>query len=130
MTTEQDRALVRQVNDERKSKRMSTQLATQSKGAQIERVMIENDLSALTPEARVTYYREVCETLGLNWVTRPFSYIQFQGKTVLYANKDATEQLRRRDDVSITKLERDRFDDVYVVTAYAMLPSGRTDSST
>lgn len=96
----------------------------------IERVALLNDLRQLDAAMRVSYYQALCESLHLNWLTRPFSYLEFQGKVVLYANKDATEQLRRINDVSIVQLERQQIHDVYVVTAYAELPSGRRDSST
>ena len=48
---------------------------------------------------------------------------------MLYARKDATDQLRRNSQVSIIKLERETVNGVYVVTAYAQDGAGRTDSS-
>jgi hypothetical protein len=97
---------------------------------QIENVLIAGDLSKLNEEQRLSYYYKVCSSLGLNPLTRPFEYMNFQGKTILYARKDATEQLRQIHGVSIIKLERELIDDVFVITATAQLPSGRTDSST
>jgi len=98
-------------------------------GAVLEQVVVGGDLSKLTPTQRVSYYRQVCESLSLNPLTKPFSYIMLNGKLVLYANRDCTDQLRHRAKISIQKLERERQDDVYVVTAYAETPEGRTDSS-
>jgi hypothetical protein len=66
----------------------------------------------------------------LNPATRPFSYLVLNGKTVLYANKDCTDQLRKRDQISITIPSREVHEDVYVVTARAQTPNGRTDEST
>jgi hypothetical protein len=97
---------------------------------QIENVLIAGDLSKLTEEQRLTYFYKVCESVGLNPLTRPFEYMTFQGKTILYARKDATEQLRNLRNVAITKLERELIDDVFIITATAQLPNGRTDSST
>jgi hypothetical protein len=51
------------------------------------------------------------------------------GKTLLYARKDATDQLRTLRKVSITRLEREQLGDLLVVTASAMTADGRTDSS-
>jgi len=48
---------------------------------------------------------------------------------VLYAKKDATDQLRNIRRVSIIKLERDRLEDIYLVTATAQSVDGRQDSS-
>lgn len=95
----------------------------------LEQVVIGGDLSKLTAEQRVSYYKAVCESIGLNPLTRPFDYIVLNGKLTLYAKKDAADQLREKRGVSITKLERETAGGVYVVTAYASTRDGRTDSS-
>ena len=95
----------------------------------IESVITAGDLSRLEPIQRVNYYTAVCQSVGLNPLTKPFEYITLNGKMVLYARKDATDQLRDIRKVSITRLERERIDSVYVVTAYAQTVDGRTDSS-
>ena len=69
----------------------------------IEKVLVGGDLSKLTPEERLTYYKRVCESLGLNPLTRPFDYITLGGKLILYARRDAAEQLRDRRRISITR---------------------------
>jgi len=96
----------------------------------MEKVIAEGDLSKLTPKQRVEYYMSVCDSLGLNWRTRPFDYISLKGKLTLYTKKDATEQLRKAQSVSVPTLEHDLMGDIYVVTAHAVMPSGRTDAST
>lgn len=96
-------------------------------GAIIERVIAAGDLSKLTPADRTKYYSEVCRSVGLNPFTRPFEYLTLKGKLVLYARKDATEQLRRINQVSIHKVEKEQDGDFYVVTAYARTPDGRED---
>lgn len=112
-----------------------SQLATQPQpdtdvsGALMERVILLNDLRPLSAQERVQYYRSVCQSLGLNWLTRPFSYLDLQGRVQLYANRDAADQLRRVNGVSVTKLERELMGDVYAVVAYATDITGRTDSS-
>jgi hypothetical protein len=97
---------------------------------QIETVLLTGDLSKLTPEQRMQYFKQVCESLGLNPLTKPFEYITLNGKMVLYAKRDATEQLRKIHKVSITSLTVSQVQDVYVVTALAQDGTGRTDSST
>lgn len=98
--------------------------------AAIERVLVQGDLSRLTEGQRLAYYKSLCESVGLNPLTQPFQYITLSGRLTLYARKDATDQLRKLHGVSIEKLEKDRIEDVYVVTAYAKDATGRTDSST
>ena len=108
----------------------SRAVATREPGAVIEQVVMKGDLAALAPEERVAYYREVCESLNLNPLTKPFEYINLDGKLTLYARRDATDQLRNLRQVSVTIVARERVEDVYIVTARATLPDGRTDEST
>lgn len=95
----------------------------------VEKVVMQGDLSQLNPEQRVLYYRKVCESVGLNPFTRPFDYIMLNGKLTLYAKKDATEQLRKLNGISIEKIEGKVIEDLYVVTATASTKDGRRDES-
>ncbi len=111
-------------------KTMTTTLATTSKSLQaIERVLIQGDLSQLSESDRLNYYRAVCESLGLNYLTSPFAYIKLQGRLTLYAKREATEQLRKLYSVSVQIVSRELVEDIYVVTARATLPDGRCDES-
>src|SRR5574338_278121 len=96
----------------------------------IEQVVVQGDLSKLSPIERVTYYKKVCESMGLNPLTKPFDYILLSGKLTLYARKDCTEQLRKIHGVSIEDLQKQVIDDIYIVNAKARDKSGRTDEST
>lgn len=96
----------------------------------IEQVVMQGDLSLLTSEQRVVYYNKVCESVGLNPFTRPFDYIKLNGKLTLYAKKDATEQLRKLNGISIENLESSMMDDLYIVKATAKTPDGRMDAAT
>lgn len=97
----------------------------------LERVVVAGDLSRLSPEDRLLYYRQVCESLGLNPLTRPFDYIVLNGKLTLYARKDATDQLRRIHGISVRIVAREMVEPLglYVVTARATAPDGREDES-
>lgn len=104
-------------------------VTTKPSGDVIEAVIAKGDLAQLTPEQRTAYYKATCESLGLNPLTQPFQYITLNGRLTLYARKDATDQLRNAQRVSITKLEREKLDGIYVVTASAQSADGRQDSS-
>lgn len=93
----------------------------------VEKALILGDLSALTSDERISYYRSVCKSLGLNELTRPFDYLKLNGKLQLYAKKDATEQLRKINKISIYKLEKEQEGDLYTVTAYGRTADGRED---
>lgn len=96
----------------------------------VEQVVVQGDLSKLDPAQRVLYYRKVCESAGLNPFTKPFEYIVLNGKLTLYAKKDATEQLRKINGISIESLETVLMEDLYIVKAYARSKDGRTDAAT
>jgi len=95
----------------------------------IEKVILGGDLSQLTPKQRASYYAAVCDSLGLNPLTKPFEFLRLSGREVLYALRNCTDQLRKRYDISVVITARERVDDVYVVTARASLPNGRADES-
>lgn len=108
----------------------TTEIEQKNEAQLMESVLLGGDLSKLNPAQRVSYYQRVCESVGLNPLTKPFGYITLNNKLVLYALKDATEQLRNNRHVSITQIEKEFTDDLYIVTAHATLPDGRTDIST
>lgn len=108
---------------------MSTAVAKREPAEVIEQVIAKGNLAELTPAQRTEYYRVVCESLGMNSLTKPFEFITLNGKLVLYARKDATDQLRTLRHVSIVIVSRERIDDVYAVTARATDAKGRTDES-
>jgi len=93
----------------------------------VEQVITKGDLAELSPADRVSYYNTLCQSLGLNPLTRPFEYITMDKKLVLYARKDATEQLRKINGISIWKIENTIEDGCLIVTAYARTPDGRED---
>lgn len=102
-------------------------LATQDAGAIMEEVIAKGDLAKLTPEQRARYYTTVCQSLGINPLTRPFEYITLNNKLTLYATRTAADQLRKIHNVSIRIVDRTIADDVLEVTARATLPNGRED---
>lgn len=95
----------------------------------VEKVVVQGDLAALSPQERLAYYKQVCESVGLNPLTRPFEYIRLNNKLTLYAKRDATDQLRSLKGVSIKIVGREKVDDLYIVTAQATDKNGRTDES-
>lgn len=103
-------------------------LARQNGGQIMERVIVEGDLSRLSPAERSSYYASVCESLGLNPLTQPFAYIRLNGKLTLYARKDATDQLRKLNGVSISKPTVTYDDGLVIVAVEARDAQGRTDA--
>lgn len=95
----------------------------------LEKVVVGGDLAKLTSAERLNYVITMCNSVGLNPTTKPFDYLNLNGKLILYANKGAAEQLRQIHQVSLTIKAREVVEGCYVVTATATLPNGRTDES-
>ena len=110
---------------------MSTELVRPDVGvsALIEQVVIQGDLQKLSAADRLAYYRAVCASVGLNPLTKPFEYIVLNGKLTLYARRDATDQLRKLNGVTVQIVAREAVEDLYVVTARATDRTGRSDES-
>jgi len=102
-----------------------------SNGAALaEQVVIKGDLSKLTETDRMSYYSAVCNSLGLNPLTRPFEYISLNGKLTLYATRAAGDQLRAVRGITITNLDPRQIGELFVVTATGRDRTGREDAST
>lgn len=107
---------------------MNNQLVKQEDQAMItESVLLGGDLSKLTPAQRVSYYRSVCESLGINYLTKPFDYIQLNGRLTLYAKKDATDQLRKIHSVSIVDVNIVETEKQFIVKVKGQDTAGRID---
>jgi hypothetical protein len=100
------------------------------KAALIETVLIKGDLSALTQEERNAYYLRVCESAGLNPLTKPLEYITLNKKLVLYALRSCTDQLRTIHRISVVDMDREDRDGVCIVTVKVANTDGRTDIAT
>ncbi len=95
----------------------------------LEKLIVKGDLTEMTPAQRNQYYVALCDSMGLNALTQPFEYLTLNGKLILYAKKAATDQLRTKRNISITKTETKTEDGYFFVTAYAKdLGTGREDS--
>lgn len=95
----------------------------------IEAALAQGDLSKLSPEDRTRYLLKVCQSLGLNPLTRPLLYVVLSNRLTLYATRDATDQLRKLHGVSVRIVSRERVDDLYIVESEASDKTGRTDTS-
>lgn len=91
------------------------------------------DISLMNHKERELYYNEVCKSLNLNPLTRPFEYLEMvnrkQTKIILYAKKDATDQLRKTNSISIEITNRETIENIYLVSAKATMSDGRCDEA-
>lgn len=98
-------------------------------GEIISALVIKGDLSGLTPEQKVQYYKMFCERLGLDPLTQPFKLLSLQGKQVMYCDRSGAQQLNKLHNVSHEVKTRDSANDLYIVTCRASLPDGRFTES-
>jgi hypothetical protein len=111
------------------AKSASSQLAIAGTKA-LEAYIAAGDIGKLGPDQRIALYRAVCDSLGLNPLTQPFQYLTLSGKTILYATKSCTEQLRSIHGVSVVRMEREIIGDILTVTVAVTERTGREDIST
>lgn len=106
---------------------MNVPAEQKSQAAIIENVLVRGDLKDLTEEQRTAHVLRVCESLGLNPATQPFAYIILNGKLVLYAKRDCTDQLRKLHGISIEVVKREVVGNLLTVHVRATDNTGRHD---
>lgn len=91
------------------------------------KAVVNGDISGLDKEQQAQYLVKLCESLNLNPMTRPFAFIKLDGKLTVYALKECSAQLARRDTISVSLGEYRIFPDqnFMEVTARAVTPDGR-----
>lgn len=94
----------------------------------IEELLATGNIGQFSPSEKVAYINKICDMMGLNPLTRPFEFVSFQGKVVLYARKDCTDQLRKIHKVSIRVTDQKVVNDLLMVTVEATDSTGRVDS--
>lgn len=106
-----------------------SELAKQTDTQQIVRdIILTGNIGSLKPDHRADYVVALARHVGIDPLTRPFDLLTLQGKTVVYANKSCTDQLRVKHGVSIQIVSRENVEGIYVVTAEATDSTGRKDS--
>lgn len=103
-------------------------ITVQEKNMQaVESALVRNDISQLTTQEKLTYYNKICESVGLNPLTKPFSFLKLQGREVFYATKDCTEQLRKIHGVSTQIMSKVVVGDLFEVHVKARDRAGKED---
>jgi len=141
VTTDDPRQIRRRLPSPSETATTASQIVTESEYALrargFERALATGDLNSLSVPERLEWMIRVCDYLGLSPLTRPFEFLSLRGergepdRIVLYARRDATDQLRAKHRVSIEIVERTRDDasGIYLVRARARMPDGRTDEA-
>lgn len=93
-------------------------------------LVVKGNLALLKPDQLRAYYVELCHSLQLNPMTRPFQFIELNGKLIPYATKDCADQLRKNYKVSLRIVNRVTTEDTYAVEVQARTYDGREDFAT
>lgn len=109
---------------------MSKELATNETDVAVKvyQTLVNGNLAALTAEERVNYYQAVCQSIGINPLTKPFEFITLNGNLTLYALKGCTDQLRAIHGISIDPPIIVQTDHWITVTVSGTDKTGRRDS--
>lgn len=102
-------------------------LTTIQNNSAVESALVMNDLSKLTTDQRLAFYKNVCESVGLNPLTQPLAFITLNNRLTLYAKKEASEQLRKIHGVSTEIISQSVEGEHITVHIRARDKSGRQD---
>jgi hypothetical protein len=95
----------------------------------IESIVTKGDLSGLNQVQKVQYYNYRCKQIGLDPSAKPFDLLNLSGKQVLYANASATQQLCNLHKLSTQITNKERLDDIYVVSVRVTGADGRSSEN-
>lgn len=97
--------------------------------AMLASLVMNGDISRLTPAQKISYYQHVCDKLGLDPLSQPFRILKVHGKEILYCHRGGTQQLNKLHQVSHEIKARETVNGCYVVLAQASTPDGRKTES-
>lgn len=91
----------------------------------IESLVLQGDMSRLSPMQKVAYVRYRAQAAGLDPDTAPFDILKLNGKEQLYAPKRATDQLNSKHGIALKILSQVTEGDLRIVTVNARTRDGR-----
>jgi hypothetical protein len=106
----------------------AAQLAVDHAKDAIDALVLKGDTSKLSIEQKTQYYNAVCQSVGLNPATRPFQFLNFNGKEVLYPDKNCAEQMRNLRGVSLSGPKFTFEGTMIICEITATMRNGRTDT--
>jgi hypothetical protein len=92
-------------------------------------LVINGDISRLSPVQKVNYYKQFCDKLGLDPLSQPFRILRLHGREILYCDRGGAQQLNKLHKLSHRIKARETVNNCYVVTATATTPDGRSTES-
>ncbi len=95
----------------------------------ISSLVINGDISKLSPGQKVQYYKQFCDKLGLDPLSQPFRILRLHGREIMYCDRGGAQQLNKLHKVSHEIKTRETVNGCYVVTAQASTPDGRKTES-
>jgi len=94
-----------------------------------ESLVLKGDLSGLDSNQKKEYYLYRCRQIDLDPAAKPFDLLTLNGKEVLYANANATQQLCNKHKLSTQITHREKVDDIYIVSVRCTGADGRVSEN-
>jgi hypothetical protein len=91
----------------------------------INSVILNGDLSKLSPNDLTSYYVYRCQSMGLDPASKPFDVLTLQGKKVIYANKQCAASLRALHKISTQIIDEREWNGQLIFRVRAWYPDGR-----
>ncbi len=79
-----------------------------------QKAAMSGNLRALTSDEQWQYYLAMCDHLGLDPVSRPFDWIDQEGKLSLYPNANCAAQLAQKGEISFPEYATEMIGEVFV----------------
>ena len=111
---------------EKKSKTKSIDDNKQEIDSILQKVVL-GDLSALTTEERQKYYIFMAKKFGLDPETKPFDYLLLDGRLVLYATRNCTDQLRLKNSITTKSIQINFHDNIVYAIVCIQDKNGREE---
>ena len=91
------------------------------------RVVSSGDLKGLTDSQKTQFYHYKCRQLGVDPSQQPFAYMDQQGRKILYATKNLTDQLRAINGVTFHSIVFTDDGENFIYEGFARTRDGRED---
>jgi hypothetical protein len=89
------------------------------------KLVSSGDMKSLTQDQKTQYIKLRCDAMGIDWRTAPLRLLTLQGKEVLYAPKEATDQLAAKHGVVCEIVSQVTEGSIRTVTVRARSRDGR-----
>jgi len=104
---------------------MEATLAVKVDDKSLFNLVTNGDASKLSDTQKLQYYKARCDAAGLDPRTAPFQFIRLQGREILYATKEASNQLASKHGIRLEVVSQITENGIRTVVVRAIAKDGR-----